>query len=427
MEGQEKDIAGERTEEGDGERHGRREDRRRRRGERMREVTAEMAAGTERDRAEETARAWIELDRQALARNVQSLRACLPAGCRLMPAVKAEAYGHGAALVAGELTRLGITDFCVATAEEGRQLREAGIAGDMLVLGYTGPSQFPLLWEYGLVQAVVDASYAEELNRCGHRVRVHVAVDTGMHRLGLDYRQTDRLLRVFRMPNLQAEGIFSHLCADDPATVERQARAFAQACRVLEAGGIRGIKRHLLASGGILKYPQLGGDYARPGIALYGVLGTREEEETCPVPLSPVLSLKARVASVREIAAGEGAGYGLRFRAARPTRLAALAIGYADGLPRNLSQGVGEVLIRGRRALVAGNMCMDQTLVDVTDIPGVRAGDVCVLIGRMGEEEIRASEAAEKAGTITNEILSRLGARLPRMFAEADRNPPCRR
>ncbi len=362
------------------------------------------------------ARAWAEISARALEKNVRILRSLLPKDCALMPAVKAEAYGHGALLVARKLQQLGTEDFCVASAEEGRQLREGGITGNILILGYTDPAQFVLLRDYRLIQAAVDYEYARTLNGCGFPVRVHVAVDTGMHRLGEPYRHTERIQAICRMEHLQAEGIFSHLCTEEPEIVARQAKAFEQICRELEKAGITGLKRHLLASGGIVSCPQLGGDYARAGIALYGILSTREEEERCPIPLFPVLSLKARVASVRELEEGEGAGYGLRFTAKRRTKLAALSIGYADGLPRCLSQGVGEVLIKGKRAPIAGSICMDQTLVDVTDIPETEAGDVCVLIGRMGREEIRASEIAEKAGTITNEIVSRLGSRIYRVL-----------
>ncbi len=165
---------------------------------------------------------------------------------------------------------------------------------------------------------------------------------------------------------------------------------------------------------GLLNYPELSGDYARIGIALYGVLSNRRDMENQRISLKPILSVKTRVALVKNMCKGESAGYGQQFKAEQNRRIAVLAIGYADGLPRALSCGVGKVLINGKKAPVIGCICMDQTLVDVTDIPNVKQGDVAVIIGKSGEQEITAYDLAEQTGTITNEILSRLGSRLER-------------
>ncbi len=164
-----------------------------------------------------------------------------------------------------------------------------------------------------------------------------------------------------------------------------------------------------------MNYPELGGDYARVGIALYGVLSGKSDHVKFPVDLWPVLSLKARVAQVRELQKGESAGYDLQFTAKRRSRIAVLSVGYADGLPRSLSCGVGNVILRGRKVPIVGRICMDQTLADVTDIPGVSSGDEAVFIGSSSGQEITACDMAEQAGTISNEILSRLGGRLERV------------
>lgn len=365
-------------------------------------------------------RAWIELDRSALRHNVEVLRKLLPDGCELMPAVKANAYGHGAVLISRELNRLGIHAFCVASAEEGAELRENGIRGELLILGYTHPEQFPLLRRYNLTQTVIDLPYAEVLNQYGEKIRVQIAVDTGMHRLGEPCEKIENLCGIFRFRNLEIEGIYTHLCADDTESPEdraftlAQGRAFDQTVSQIRARGCVCPKAHLLASYGLIQYPELGGDYARVGIALYGVLSTRADTERCALPLRPVLSVKARVATVKTLRKGEAAGYGLRFVAAEDSRIAVLAIGYADGLPRALSCGVGKVLLNGREAPMVGRLCMDQTLVDVSAVPEVKAGDVAVLIGRSGHSEITACDLAEETGTISNEILSRLGGRLKR-------------
>ena len=367
-------------------------------------------------------RAWIELDRAALRHNTAYLRSLLPPGCALMPAVKANAYGHGAVPVARELNALGVDAFCVASAEEGAELRENGIRGEILVLGYTHPACLPILEEYRLTQTVVDAAYARELEKYGRPLEVHLKLDTGMHRLGERCGHLRALQDIFSIPNLHITGAYTHLCAGDTGSPEgraftlAQGRAFWDTVERLRARGCALPKVHILASGGLLHYPELGGDYARTGIALYGVMGTKEDLEKYGGSLRPVLSLKARITSVRDVFQGEGAGYALRFRAERDTRLAAAAIGYGDGLPGALGCGVGAALVHGVRVPIAGQICMDQVLLDVTDAPRTAPGDEAVFIGRDGGEEISAAALAEQAGTIPNEILSRLGPRLARIM-----------
>lgn len=359
---------------------------------------------------ERTTRAWIEFSREALRHNAALLRGRLPAGCELMPALKADAYGHGAAAVARELMGMGVRAFCVATAQEGAALRESGVRGVILVLGYTGEQDIPLLTRHDLTQTVVDLDCARRLADRGEPVRVHIAVDTGMHRLGVRCEELEQLCALLRSAPLRVEGVFTHLCAADGvssrerAYTRAQAAVFREAVRRLRAAGCAATKTHLLNSAGLLHYPELGGDYARVGIALYGTLSTREELSRCGLELRPALSLRARVSSVRLLRRGECAGYGMDFVAPRDTVLAALAIGYADGLPRALSGGAGGVLLHGCRAPIVGRICMDQTLVDVTDVGGVRAGDTATLIGEDGGQSIHVCDVAAQAGTIANEI-----------------------
>lgn len=367
-------------------------------------------------------RAFITLDRKALAENVLFLRSRLPEDCKLMPAVKAEAYGHGAVLISRELNRLGVQAFCVACVSEGITLRKHGIKGEILVLGYTHPEDFPKLCRYHLTQTVIDYPYAVLLNQSGRKIHVHIGVDTGMHRLGERCENVEQICSVYKMPNLVIDGIYTHLSSDDTdspadrAFTEDQAMSFYQLLDELERRGCHCGAFHLQASYGILNYPEFSGDYARAGIALYGVLSTGEDTAAWAKYLRPVLSLNARVASVRELYEGESAGYGMGFTAKKDMKIAALSIGYADGLPRALSDGNGSVLIRGHRAPIIGRICMDQTIVDVSGIPGIASGDTAVLIGSSGSETITAADLAEEAGTITNEILSRLGSRLERIM-----------
>lgn len=365
-------------------------------------------------------RAWIELSRENLEYNVEQLKKLLPEDCRLMPAVKADAYGHGMTLIAGMLQDMGICDFCVAAVDEGITLRQCGIKGQILILGYTYPSQFEKLEDYDLTQTVVDARYAGELQRYGRKLKVHVGIDTGMHRLGERCEDMEAIKGIWECDNLEITGVFSHLCvadgvteADKSYTLE-QIRKFEETVATLNEHGIKGFSRHLQGSYGILNYSWLRYEHCRPGIALYGLLSTEADKQNLAVELKPVMELKARVQSVRKLYRGEGAGYGLDFRAEKDSVIAALSIGYADGIPRELSEE-GYVLIGGRQAKIIGRICMDQMLVDVTDIPDVTAGEEAVLIGKQGTEQITGEQVAAWCGTITNEFFSRLGNRLERM------------
>lgn len=374
-------------------------------------------------------RAWIELNRDALAQNVQFLRARLPENCKLMPAVKADAYGHGALLIAKELKALGVDAFCVACIQEAIALRRHGIKGEILILGYTHPEKFPLLRRYHLTQTVVDYAYAVALNGYGKKLHVHVAIDTGMHRLGERSEHIDKICSIYEMKNLIVDGLFSHLSASDGLTpqekafTESQVTAWNHVIKQLRQRSHPCPKTHLLGSYGVINYPELAGDYARVGIALYGVLSTREDTANWANSLQPVLSLKARLATVKDLYPGESAGYGLAFTADRYMKIATITIGYADGLPRALSDGVGSVLIHGCKAPILGRICMDQTIIDVSHIPHIKKGDVAVLIGTSGNQSIGADDLALQTNSITNEVLSRLGSRLERKVV-FDKGPP---
>lgn len=365
-------------------------------------------------------RAWIELNMEHLRHNTEQFRLLLPPDCALMPAVKANAYGHGAALVSKALQEQGIQNFCVASAAEGTKLRQEGIKGEILVLSYTHPGQFDDLIAYQLTQTVVDGNYARELQRDGRRFTVHVGIDTGMHRLGERWENLEEIVKIFQMPNLEVTGIYSHLCVPDGKGAREQAYTLGQVhhfeyvVEELHRRGIYGFKRHLQGSYGILNYSELCFDYARAGIALYGILSGKHDEINASVELKPVLSLKARVESVKMLYQGESAGYGLDYSAKRSHKIGIVSIGYADGIPRNLSNR-GQVLCNGKIAPVIGRICMDQMLVDFSEVGQAAPGDEVVLIGKSGEMEIRAEDMAGWAGTISNEILSRMGERLERL------------
>lgn len=374
-------------------------------------------------------RAWAEIDLDALRHNAAALNALLPEGCSLMAVVKADAYGHGARETARACTQAGIGAFAVATAEEGVQLRRAGIKGEILVLGYSGPEYAPLLSRFRLTQSVVSAGHARALDGAGRPLRVHLKVDTGMHRLGIPWDDAGALEGVFTYQYLRVSGMFTHLAEAETldeageARTQEQIRRFYSAAEALERAGLAPGALHIQSSYGLLNYGPLPCAYVRAGISLYGVYSAPGDRTRTAPALRPVLSLRARVAQVHTLEAGESAGYDGAYVAQRPSRVALITIGYADGYPRACSCGRGRVLIRGQYAPVAGLVCMDQLLVDVTDISGVEPGDAATLIGRDGDQILSAEEVAGAAGTITNELLSRMGGRLERVFLASGGNP----
>lgn len=371
-----------------------------------------------KDRHNGTAdRAYVEVCLENLEHNVEVLCGVLQPGCELMAVVKAEAYGHGMYEIAAHLEKMGVTAFAVATIDEAVTLRKYGIRGEILILGYTAPARAGELRRFGLTQTLVDYDYACQLDAQGCTVRTHIKLDTGMHRLGFDC-DIRKIRRVFAMKHIRVEGIYTHLCAADSLEEEavrftrQQIADFYKIVRALKKQGIRIPKIHIQSSYGLLNYPELKCDYVRAGIALYGVLSTLDTATKLQLDLRPVLSLKAKVVLVRTVCAGEGVGYGRTFITERDSVIAIVSIGYADGFPRNLSNQGAEVLINGSRAPVIGRICMDQLAVDVTDIPGVAVGSGVTLIGRDGDEEITAPMTAQYSGSITNELLSRMGRRL---------------
>ncbi len=368
---------------------------------------------------EEQRRVWAEIDIGSLVHNVRALRGVLPRGCDIMAVVKADAYGHGDVETARALSREGVSSFAVATIDEGLCLRRNGIRGEILILGYTGPKRAAELSLYRLTQTIVDYDYALELERARKFVRAHIKVDTGMHRLGESWEHVSRIEEMFKLRHIKIVGIFTHECVSDSAAAgdveftRMQERRFGELLEKLKDRGIDIPKTHVQSSYGVLGCSE-GCACVRTGLALYGAV--RLESGGRYVDLKPVLALKARVSLVRTIAAGESAGYGRAFTASRDTRIAVLPVGYADGVPRSMSNGNGYVLLRGRRAPIVGSICMDQLMIDVTDIPGAARGDIATLIGADGHEEITAVKAAKCASTIPNELLSRLGGRIERVY-----------
>lgn len=364
-----------------------------------------------------------EIDLGALEQNYRAVRRWAP-GLEVLAMVKANAYGHGAPAVAHQLEEAGVRLLGVALVEEGLELRNAGVRAPILVMGGSYQGGYEVMVERGLTATVfredqVDA-LAAAARRAGRTVAAHLKVDTGMGRLGASMDELPGVLdRLRRHPEIRLEGLASHFASADvegaPQT-RAQLERWEVARGAVEAAGFRPELRHLSNSSALLGLPEARrGDLfnlARPGLALYGLSPAPWLEDRAA--LSPVLSWKTGIVHLKEIPAGASISYGATWTAPRPSRIATLPVGYADGYWRAYSNRA-QVLVRGRRAPVVGRVCMDMCMVDVTDVPGAAVGDEVVLIGRQEGEAISASELAKIAGTIHYEVLCGVGARVPRV------------
>ena len=355
-------------------------------------------------------RSWAVIDTERLRENCRICASLLDGGRQMMAVVKADAYGHGDRRTAPVFQDAGVRHFAVSNIHEAEALREAGITGRILILGYTPPECAEELLRYDVTQALLSEGYAREL--AGRGIAAEFAVDTGMNRIGIDADDPARCEEIIRSyaPQFRLQGLFTHLCAaDDPAEddfTRGQIRRFRNVCARVEDLGLP--YRHCLNSAGGLFYAGEG-ELVRFGIVLYGLKPDRAN--ALPDGIKPALSWKTVAAMVKTVRAGESVGYGRAYRAEKDVRIATLPTGYADGYPRALS-GRGSVWIRGARAGVVGRVCMDQMMVDVTDIPDVREGDEVTLLG----DEYTADDMARDAGTIGYEIVCGISKRVPRMY-----------
>ena len=354
-------------------------------------------------------RIYFNLYPGRMAENIQNIMGRLPAGTRSCLVVKADAYGLGAELVAPALETY--VDFlATATAYEALRLRDIGIQKPILVLGFTARDDWESLVRQHVRITVYRREDAEDLSHLmeglGLQALVHFKVDTGMNRLGFeaDEAAVELLARLARLPGLKAEGLFSHFARADEADLSvtrRQYELFRQVKSGLAARGVKPEICHVANSAAAMVMPEAAEDMVRLGLAAYGHFPSGEMDR--PLKLKPVAELKSHVVMVKDLLPGEAVSYGGLFVADRPMRLATVPVGYADGYSRRLS-GRGRVLIRGCFAPICGNICMDQMMVDVSRIPGVKLGDTVTLLGRDGEGEISLEELSEKSGLLHYEI-----------------------
>ena len=366
---------------------------------------------------------WVEIDLSAIANNTRQVQSLVGPLVRILASLKADAYGHGALKVARTVLHNGASMLGVATVSEAMPLREAGIGAPILVFGYVPAWQMREAVRLGLTITLYSSESAQALSRAactlGQAVKVHVKVDTGMGRLGIRAEQVTEVLELLHeiidLPGLELEGIFTHFAmADthDQTHARMQLARFQNVLQVVEKEHIRPPLVHAANSAAILSLPEAHFDMVRPGVALYGL--DPSPEVRLPVGFRPALSFKTQVAQVKVIPEGECISYGCAYITERATRVAILPVGYADGF-RRAPTNWGNVLIHGQEAPLLGRVCMDQSIVDVTHIPQVRAGDEVVLIGRQGSASLTAEQVAQRLGTINYEVVSEILARVPRV------------
>lgn len=373
-------------------------------------------------------RIYVSIDLDAVSYNLESMKNNIREDTKIIAVLKADGYGHGALPIARHIEPLPyIWGFAVACVEEGLALREGGIEKPVLILGYTFLEDYETIIENNFRPTVFTCKMAEDLSdtakRLNKAVKIHIKLDTGMTRIGYRDLQHDvpEILKIAEMPGLEVEGLFTHFARADETGREpayAQLERYLEFVRALEEKGLHVPLKHCSNSAGIIRIPEANMDAVRAGIILYGLYPSGQVEKE-PVPLKPVMALKSRVVYIKTVEPGVEISYGGTFVTKRPTRVATIPVGYADGYARSLSNK-GSVLIRGRRAPIIGRVCMDQFMVDVTDIPEAEELDEVTLVGRDGEESITLEELGEISGRFNYEFACCINKRVPHLFIPAE-------
>lgn len=374
-------------------------------------------------------RTWAQVNLNAIDNNFKAVKSCLKPETLVCCVVKADAYGHGAVKLAEEYVSLGADWFAVSNLDEAVQLRDAGIKLPILILGYTPPCMAPELSSHNITQAVIGLEYglklSEEAVKAGVSVKAHIKLDTGMSRVGFFYQNPERdgesiseIEKICLLPGIDADGIFTHFAVADEGEsgrtfTEKQFKNFTDAISKLKSRGVNFKIRHCANSAAIFDYPEMQLDMVRPGVILYGL------QPSCEIShqreLTPAMELKSAVSLVKTIPEGTAVSYGSKFVSGKATKVATVPVGYADGYPRRLYEKAF-MLVRGKRAKIIGRVCMDQLMLDVSDIPGVKTGDTVTAFGSDGNESISADELANYTDTINYEIICGVSKRVPRIY-----------
>jgi len=366
---------------------------------------------------------WAEIDLGAVAHNVREVRKKIGKKVRILGVVKADAYGHGVIPVSQAILAAGVSYLGVAGLDEALELREAGLKAPILIFGSSLPEEAEKIVKHNLTATVCTEEFASSL-AClegkgvqGQKIKVHVKVDTGMGRVGIYFEEaTDFIRKLGKEKSLEIEGIYTHFPSadeeDNPFSLV-QIERFKEVFGRLGRAGTDIPLKHMANSAAILNLPESYFDLIRPGLLIYGLYPSLAMKKS--LNLRPALTLKTKIVYLKKTPSGRTISYGRTYVTGRETVIATLPVGYGDGYSRSLSNK-GEVLVRGKRAPVRGRICMDQTMVEVGHIPGVKVGDEVILIGNQNEERITVEEIAEWIGTVPHEIVSRLGKRVGRVY-----------
>ncbi len=369
-------------------------------------------------------RAWAEIDLDALTSNIGEIRKAIGPHAEIMAVVKADAYGHGIMETVQTLLEAGATRFAVSMLDEAIQLRKIGIDAPILVLGHSNPARAEEIITYGITQAVYSYDLANALSEASLRVdlpaNIHIKIDTGMSRIGFPagYAAVKDIVTISRLPGIVIEGVFTHFSTADEEDAQFTHKQFEQFESILDELGRIGVYiplRHASNSAGIMGHNYAHLDLVRAGIILYGIIPSSHMHRP-DLHFQPAMSLKAYIIHVKEIPKGSAVSYGRKWIAERTSIIATLPIGYADGYSRHFTN-CARVLVNGQYAPIVGTVCMDQCMIDVTDIIGeVNTGDEVVLLGKQGGNQITVEELAKLADTIPYEIVCLIGKRIPRVY-----------
>ena len=373
-------------------------------------------------------RTWAEINLDNIGHNARLIRSMVPQTAEVMGVVKADAYGHGVFEVVNTLLLNGVTRLAVSMLDEAIQLRQMGVRVPILILSDPEPERIDELIKYGITQTILSDDFAVDLSKRavsrGKKVSVHIAVDTGMGRIGLPWESAvSQIERLSKLEGLYIEGIFTHFaCSDEEieSYTRLQFSRFKKVCDEVTAMGIRIPVKHCANSAAILRFPEMSMDMVRAGIILYG-LHPSDVTKNLKVDLRPAMTLKARITLVKSVPKGTYLSYGSTYKTERESVIATVPIGYADGYMRNLSNRA-YMLIGGQKVPVRGRVCMDQCMADITDLmTSVKAGDEAVIFGCQDGTEISADELARTAGTINYELVCVIGKRVPRIYIKNGR------
>ncbi len=376
-------------------------------------------------------RVWAEVDLDAITENIETIKKKINPETKIIPVIKTDGYGHGALPIARVLEAdETVWGYGVATVEEAHSLREKGIKKPLLILGYTFPYSYEKMIEDEIRPTVFMLDVAQQLSETAQKMgkicRVHIKVDTGMTRIGMhpDEDSVELINQIRQLPNIEIEGIFTHFATADETDKTKsyhQMQVFRDFVEEVERKlSIQIPMKHCSNSAGILEMPEANMNAVRAGIIIYGLWPSKEVQDDQDIVLKPALSLKSRIVYVKMVSANQEISYGGTYITVRDTQVATICIGYGDGYPRSLSN-VGYVLINGQKAPILGRICMDQFMVDVTDIKeDVCVGDVVTLIGRDGDEVITMEELGDYSGRFNYELACDIGKRVPRIYKMDD-------